>query len=379
MNTVLLAITAASLLVLIALVLMPPRRDESLESNPREDERISPLLRGINYLLSDEPDRALQEMVQVAKLRSEAAEVYMALGEMFRAKGEYGRAVRIHQNLLARPDLPASLRVLAMYALARDFHSGGLLDRALQHYRKVLDLQSDHVEALEASLRIREQSSEWLLAEELLSRLEQVRDASYVSHRAYLFAEVASQALKSGKDHDASAYARRALELDEACAPARIVLTELALKQADFAMVDDSVRKLFVSNPEHFPLLLPTLLRNPEYYAGRGKMLLLELWRQRPQEEMALAWLETVAEREAASVASKLAVELGYKPSGLRASLRLQAATDESESARFARDWRTHVKNYVCEQCGVEVKVVRWQCPQCHVWGSMHPIKEGMA
>lgn len=100
MNTILLAVTAIALVVLVALLLRPVQKGS--EARVEEDERISPLLRGINYLLSDEPDRALQEMVQVARLRSEAAEVYMALGEMFRSKGEIGRAVRIHQNLLAR-------------------------------------------------------------------------------------------------------------------------------------------------------------------------------------------------------------------------------------------------------------------------------------
>ena len=378
MNTLLLAITAISLLVLIALVLIP-RRDEPADMQPAEDERISPLLRGINYLLSDEPDRALQEMVQVARLRSEAAEVYMALGEMFRAKGEYGRAVRIHQNLLARPDLPATMRVQAMFALARDFHAGGLLDRALQHYRKVLDMRSDHVESLEASLRIREQSSEWLLAEELLSRLEQVRGASYGSHRAYLFAEVAVQALKSGRDDEAVRYATRALELDSTCAPARMVMVERGLKEGDFKAVDVATRTLFTSNPEHFPLLLPVLLRHKKFAARTGKALLLELWRQNGSEEMALAWLEAVAERDGREPARALASELAYSPSSLRAALRLQAATGDSDDAEFARDWRSSVKNYVCELCGVEVKVVRWQCPQCHAWGTMHPIKGGMA
>jgi len=377
MNTLLLAITAASLLVLIALVLIP-RRDESDGQALAEDERITPLLRGINYLLSDEPDRALQEMVQVARLRSEAAEVYMALGEMFRAKGEYGRAVRIHQNLLARPDLPANMRVLSMYALARDFHAGGLLDRALQHYRKVLDLQSDHVDALEASLRIREQSSEWMLAEELLSRLEQVCRTSYGSHRAYLFAELAGQSLKGSHKEEAVQYAQRALALDASCAPARMVLVRLALQKSESAAANEAAKDLYASNPEHFSLLLSDLVAHEKYYRSSGKAMLMQLWQQHPDEEMALAWIEVVAERNQQQ-ACALAAELDYKPSGLRSVLRLQAATGDTLEAKFAREWRMTVKNYVCEQCGVEVKVVRWQCPQCHTWGSMHPIKGGVA
>ena len=375
MNTLLLAVTAAALLVLVALLLFP-RRDEA-EREAGEDERIIPLLRGINYLLSDEPDLALQEMVQVARLRSEAVDVYMALGEMFRSRGEYGRAVRIHQNLLARPDLSLEMRVQAHFALARDFHVGGLLDRALNQYRKVLDLDSQHVESLEASLRIREQSSEWLQAEDLLSRLEQVKDEPAVSHRAYLFAEVAKDELEVGNDDEAARYAAKAIELDGACAPARMVRSEIALHKFDFSSVSAEVKLLAETNAEHFPLLIPTILHYREFYNGFGKRLLLELWGEGRNEEMALAWLECVAAQFGQLAARELLEQLHLEAGGLRSSLRLQALLGEHGDlhARYAQKWRAKVKNYVCEKCGVEVNDVRWQCPQCHTWGTMHSIK----
>ncbi|HID36880.1 MAG TPA: heat-shock protein, partial [Ghiorsea sp.] len=134
--------------VMVAAALIWKNREEFSEQDleePPEDIRVSPLLRGINFLLSDKPDRALQEMVQVAKIRSESVEVYMALGEMFRAQGEYGRAVRIHQNILARPDVSSDLHFQAYVALGRDFQAGGLLDRALKHYAKALAMQTDHL------------------------------------------------------------------------------------------------------------------------------------------------------------------------------------------------------------------------------------------
>lgn len=135
MTTLLMSLIAAALLVMAALY-WRQIQDEEDGDTQQEDGRVTPLLRGINYLLSDEPDLALQEMVQVARLRSEAADVYMALGEMFRAKGEIGRAVRIHQNILARPDIPKALHLQAHLALGKDFQTGGLLDRALRQYEK---------------------------------------------------------------------------------------------------------------------------------------------------------------------------------------------------------------------------------------------------
>ena len=373
MNTILLAITAIALVVLVALLLRPVQKED--EARAEEDERISPLLRGINYLLSDEPDLALQEMVQVARLRSEAAEVYMALGEMFRSKGEIGRAVRIHQNLLARPDLPKSMHLQAHLALANDFQTGGLLDRALYQYQKALDMQPDHAGALEACLRIREQSSEWLLAEELLSRLEQARGEPSGSHRAYLFSELARQCFQEKKQDDARAYADRAIELDASCAPARMVKIELALLAGDEATAEAGIQALWQHSSEHFPLIVPILVKYRKFYDKKGGPMLRQFWLESRNAELMLAWLETVAAERGVDEAKTLCRELDFTPNSLRASLRLSAAVDGDESAhsRFARQWRKKAKNFTCDQCGVSVVEVRWQCPQCHTWGSLHP------
>jgi len=376
MNTLLLAITAVALVVLLALVLRPIQEEDKAEQE--EDERISPLLRGINYLLSDEPDRALQEMVQVARLKSEAADVYMALGEMFRTKGEIGRAVRIHQNLLARPDLPKTMHLQAHLALAIDFQTGGLLDRALYQYQKALDIQSDHAGALEASLRIREQSSEWLVAEELLSRLERVRRESYGSHRAYLFSEMARQCYGQGDDEGARGFAVKAMELDPSCAPARMVEIELALRENDFEKAVTGISALREYSREHFPLIISMLLTYGDFYSQRAAALLREFWSSSHDAELALAWIETVARERSVQEAASLCRELAFVPNSLRESLRLNAALgDESDAhMRFAKLWRTTAKNYTCDQCGVEVVEVRWQCPQCHSWGTLHPKVE---
>jgi lipopolysaccharide biosynthesis regulator YciM len=373
MNTLLLAITAVALVALVALMLRPVQQDT--KEKPGEDERISPLLRGINYLLSDKPDLALQEMVQVARLRSEAADVYMALGEMFRSKGEIGRAVRIHQNLLARPDLPKAMHLQARVALAIDFQTGGLLDRALYQYQKALDMQPDHAAALEASLRIREQSSEWLLAEDLLSRLERVRDESYSSYRAYLFSEVAGQHCQQAEVQDAHRYALKALDLDASCAPARMVEIELAFRNQDEDKVESDIRLLWQNSREHFPLLIPLLLQYESFYEQRGRSLLLEFWQESRNVELLLAWLETLASVRGIDEAQLLCQELNYTPDSLRSSLRLTAilGDDDGVHTRFAREWREKAKNFACEQCGVEVVEMRWQCPQCHIWGSLHP------
>ncbi|MFQ5355248.1 MAG: heat-shock protein, partial [Mariprofundaceae bacterium] len=213
MTSFLFLLTIASW-VLLAWFWWSQKQEE--EEKPRsEDKRVSLLLRGINYLLSDDHDQALQELVSVAKIHTETAEVYLALGGLFRAKGEIGRAVRIHQNLLARPDLPKNLHIQACLALGLDYQAGGFFDRSLRQFDKVVGMQADNTQALEASLRIREQSHEWALAEKLLLRLDKIRGSKSTLHLAYLQAELAREYLDKGDAETAISEAEKALRLDK--------------------------------------------------------------------------------------------------------------------------------------------------------------------
>ncbi len=357
-------------------------QQESEDDAPlAKDERISPLLRGINYLLADQPDLALQEMVQVARLRSDAIDVYMALGEMFRASGEIGRAVRIHQNLLARPDLPNDSRLQAFYALGRDFHTGGLLDRALRQYEHALAIQSDHLPSLEASLRIREQSQEWLLAEELLCRIERIRGEASHFYRASLYAEEARRCWRDDQDlPQARAYAQKAVGLDGSCAAAYLMQLELLVADASpWSEMEALFRTLWQQCRHHAAQAIPVWVGDPSYRQA-SESLLLACWREDHDEQMILLWLEQLHGLGLTSDIARLLSQGWFSPLSLRGELRLLALQPDSEGAQqklitHARNWRKQVKDYCCHSCGVEVREMRWQCPQCHQWGTMRALE----
>lgn len=355
------------------------RQQESQAANPpeQEDARIPPLLRGINFLLSDEPDRALKELVHVAKLQTETAEVYLALGEMFRNKGEFGRAVRIHQNLLARPDLPQHLHMQAQLALAVDFQAGGLLGRALQQYARVLDLQPGHITALEASLRIREQSREWELAEELLQRLDRVRGSNSVLHHAYLQTEMARQRLSMHDEDGALAILQQVVEQAPACAAAHLLLAEIDLKRGDADAAVNSMRQLHAAAPYYLPLLISVLLAYPAAYDSHGREFLTRCWQEKRDELLAIAWIRAVHAARGADEARETARQIGFEPKSLAACLHMNAMLGKEEPlTRASRQWQSAQKNYSCGECGAKFVDMRWQCPQCHEWGSIRPIKE---
>jgi len=380
MNSFLLIVIAVAALVAAALLWKKREdidfADASLEHEP-EDTRVTPLLRGINYLLSDKPDQALQEMVQVAKIRSESAEVYMALGEMFRTQGEYGRAVRIHQNLLARPEVSLEFQFQAYVSLGRDFQAGGLLDRALKHYAKALAIQPDHIESLHACLRIREQSNEWDEAEWLVSRLEQVENQSAHEHRAYLKAEMAKDAFDKQDITLAEALLDEALKLSAACSHAHLLRVELFIMEENFDKAVEQTNHFLTDVKEEHHVLLPKiLLQHMKFYEQYAKSFLLAYWQNNKNIELGVTWVEKTAKLVGLAQAADLQKTLDLKNLSLRHELRLMALQGGSDNLhKQAKEWRLLSKMFACKQCGVQVHDMRWHCPKCHHWGTMEPLK----
>jgi len=379
MNSFIVILMAAAFLVAVAL-LWKNREDfsDDISDKPEpEDNRVTPLLRGINYLLSDRPDQALQEMVHVAKIRSESAEVYMALGEMFRAQGEYGRAVRIHQNLLARPDSSLDFNFQAYVSLGRDFQAGGLLDRALRHYGKALAIQPDHLESLNACLRIREQSQEWEEAEWLVSRLEQIEGTSYHEHRAYLKSEMAKATLDANDLDVAQSLIGQSLTLSPACTHAHLLNIELFIKEKKYSEAVEQAKLFFAQvKVEHHALLPRVLLAQTEFYQQYAESLLMDMWKQHQDAELAVTWVENLSKIHSLEDGNNLKTKLKPKNLSLRHELRLLALDETNDNlVQQAKHWRLVMKLYGCHHCGVQVRDVRWQCPKCNKWGSMEPLK----
>ncbi|MDQ6975910.1 MAG: heat-shock protein [Mariprofundaceae bacterium] len=372
MTSLLISVLLALLLVLSVLYWQKLEESER-PLEPVEDDRIRPLLRGLNYLLSEQPDKALQEIVRVARLRSEATEVYMFLGEMFRNKGEFGRAVRIHQNILARPDVSSTLFIEVQFALATDFQTGGLIDRAVRHYHKVLEVQPSHLGSLKSLLRIHEQTAEWAQAIDLLKRVEQLENKKDNFHHAYLMAEIAEIALQHGDLELALKQAKTSCSLASDCIHAYLVFMHSALQLQDSVSLMQGMDAMAEAAPDFLFLLIPVIL--PTDHATY-ETTFLQYWQQYKNAELALAWLEYVAKHDALEAAASLQEKLVFRPDSLRDALRLAALfSDDSGMREHARAWRLQMKHYQCQQCGVQIERLRWQCPQCHAWGSMYAIR----
>src|SRR5512140_1351991 len=144
------------------------------------ESRALPLsyFKGLNFLLNEQPDKAIEAFNEVVKVNPETVELHFALGSLFRRQGELDRAIRLHQNLLERPDLAADKRVTALYELGQDYQRAGLLDRAEEAYSKLDGTPYEH-QALDRLLQIYEHEKDWLKAIAVTKKIEALTKAPY--------------------------------------------------------------------------------------------------------------------------------------------------------------------------------------------------------
>src|SRR5687767_9315261 len=120
--------------------------------------------KGLNFLLNEQPDKAIDAFIEIVKLDPETIELHFALGSLFRRRGEIERAIRVHQNLLARPDLPSEYQIYSQYELGQDYLKAGLLDRAEETFNLLVDTPQYGAQARRALLEIYQREKEWMRA-----------------------------------------------------------------------------------------------------------------------------------------------------------------------------------------------------------------------
>ena len=334
--------------------------------------------KGLNLLLNEQHDKAIDVFIQAVQDDPDTSELHFALGNLFRRRGEFERAIRVHEHLLQRADLTQADRQRAQHALAQDFMKAGLLDRAEQAYGALAGSPFD-TEARLALLSLAERSRDWSAALELALRLEKSGAGSFAQRIAHYHCELASQA-EAGGDTDT---ALAALQRAQACSPqaARplVALAEQHQRQGRMADALSAYRVLRQRNPEAFARVAgqavacaEALLQGP---ALRAELLLL--FDDAPGIELLRALARLEGSTPGAS--ARLLPLLRAQPS-LSAAIELldtpceswpegAAAAVRDAVAKAARP----VQRYRCAACGFEAQHHFWQCPGCLSWDSFPP------
>ena len=184
--------------------------------------------KGLNFLLNEQPDKAIEVFIRMAEVDSETVETHFALGSLFRRRGEVDRAIRIHQNIIARPTLGRGHRTQALFELAQDYLRAGLLDRAENILLELIDTPTYTEPALRSLISLYEQQKDWEQAIAMRRRLQAVTGVSEEETTAQYFCELAQAALTSLDMALAVRYLKRAQSHDPDCVRASLLLAKIA-------------------------------------------------------------------------------------------------------------------------------------------------------
>lgn len=342
--------------------------------------------KGLNFVLNEEPDKAIEVFIRMLEVDSETVETHLALGNLFRRRGEVDRAIRIHQNLIARPTLDREQRAHALLELGMDYMKLGLLDRAEGLFLELVDSDLHLNQAYTQLLEIYQQEKDWENAIAIARKLEIISGNSLNPVIAQFYCERADLAFKEGNMRIIKENIRRAISFNPNCVRASLIEArmyqqlgkdKLALKSykrvesQDSDYITEIIGPLFdcyrkLDRVDEFVEYLRMLVN---IYGGISTLLMLT---------------ELIAEREGENAAIRfISDELKNRPTVKGVDRLIEYTLSKSEGEMH--DYLQTIKDltgqliegramYKCNSCGFDAKQLHWLCPGCKSWDTVKPV-----
>lgn len=347
--------------------------------------------KGLNFLLNEQPDKAIEVFIRMVEVDSDTVETHFALASLFRRRGEVDRAIRLHQNLIARPNLSRVNRYQALRELGEDYMRAGLFDRAESLFLELVDIRPHMETALRQLVAIYEQQKDWDQAIAMRRKLETAIGENQNAIIAQYFCELAAAHTGGSDGRAVLKLLKRAQAFDRDNVRAGIMLGELALRTGEPQLAVRYFRRVLESDVVFASEVLPALAAAFARLGEEGGLddLLRGLTARMPTavSEVALA---AILHPELATPEAERCVAVYIRTSqalhGLHDILTAMTGSesddklDEPENLKpleeALRRLLAQGANYRCGQCGYAGKTLYWQCPSCRAWGSTKPYHD---
>jgi lipopolysaccharide assembly protein B len=352
------------------------------------DSRALPnsYFKGLNFLLNEQPDKAIEAFVEVVRVDPETVELHFALGSLFRRRGEHDRAIRMHQHLLERADLGPEQRAAAMLELGQDYLKAGILDRAEEVFLRLAEGPTHARDARRFLLEIYQQEKEWEKAGAMARRLESETGESRARELSHFLCEQAATEATHSRPEAARAHLEAALEAHRKSVRASLQLGDLEKAAGKPERAIEHWKRIETQNPAYLALAAQRLLE-AHREAGRleeGLTLLNGYLERYPSLDLLDAVFQSTLESKGPEDAYKLVRdEVRRNPTLLGLDRLLEAqiiGTTKPERRRDLELVRSLVHGhtqrlarYRCESCGFKARQFHWMCPGCGGWETYPP------
>ncbi len=360
------------------------QQDKQQEANRLSRDYVA----GVNFLLSDQQDKAVDLFLDMLKEDSSAFEAHLTLGNLFRSRGEVDRAIRIHQSLIESASLSFEQRLLAIQQLGRDYMTAGLYDRAEDMFSQLIDEEDFRLAALQQLLVIHELTSDWLKAIPVAEKLVKLGKTSRQINIAHYYCELALQAMGSDDLDKALTLLRKASAADNNCARVSIMMGRIFMARNEYERAVGELERVLVQDTEMVSEMLPML---HECYQHLNQPQTWETFIRRCVSENTGAsadlMLADILEKKEGIEGAELYVNRQVQEHPTMRTFHrlmnyhLHSAEDgrAKESLLLLRDMvgeqiRTKPR-YRCQKCGFTAHTLYWHCPSCRAWATVKPIR----
>ncbi|MCL2831393.1 MAG: lipopolysaccharide assembly protein LapB [Betaproteobacteria bacterium] len=336
---------------------------------------------GLNFLLNEQPDRAIESFVEAVKVDSQTVELHFALGSLFRRRGETDRAIRMHQNLIEREDLHQELKLSAVAELGQDYLKAGLLDRAEESFQKLCNTALDN-EGRRSLLEIYQLEKDW---EKAIAIAREFPDIASQKEIAEYHCELAAAEMIRSRSDQARAWLAQALEINRSCVRASLLQGDLFAQEDANEEAIACWQRIEQQNPAYLALVAQRLLNVYRKLDRRdeGLRLLTGYLEHYPSLDLLDVVFQLVLESKGAHAAHDLVRdELRRNPTLLGFEKLMEArmliAPPEAQhdidlAKRIVQNYTHRLARYRCDNCGFKARQFYWRCPACGGWETYPP------
>ena len=343
--------------------------------------------RGLNYLINEQPDKAVDVFIKLLEVDSDTVETHLALGNLFRRRGEVDRAIRVHQNLIARPQLSKQDRIQALSALGQDYLRAGVLDRAERLFLELVEIGEESQQSLRFLLNIYQQEKDWHKAIEIAKKLETTSSESMRTVIAQYYCELAEQMKDKGNVAQAQHYLKRAQATDRDCVRASLIRATLEIEFQQYKEAIRCYKRVKEQDSNYISEIVEPITQCYQKINEEAKLVtyLQDCLKDHPRISLVLAVSSYLQRLHGDKAAIEfIATQIQRQPSlrGLShlVGLYLSNATgDTREKLSILQNLMNMLLAdkpvYQCSHCGYSGKTLFWLCPSCHHWTTVKPIQ----
>lgn len=337
--------------------------------------------RGLNYLLTDQQDKAVDIFIEMLEVNSETVELHLALGHLFRKQGEVDRAIRLHQNLIARPTLEQIQRDQIMLELGQDYLKAGLLDRAERIFKELSQSKLVSKKALKLLIDVYQQEKDWKAALASAKYYQKVTGINQSHIMGHFFCELAELSLQSADVEKSKKWAKKALSSDHDLVRASLLQANIAVQERNFKQAVKYLMHVPEQDERYVTEIIEPLLLCIDHVEEKGGLI------KAIEQLLPATATSAYAELLQKVYDSESALNYVQQYSGSTVSLSflkryvsiLLSQADDRVKPAYAKIYDMLVSvsarygDYLCDQCGFSGNTLYWQCPSCKSWGTVRP------